>query len=130
LTEEERELIDISLISACLDSEIAALARAAQAEGKCLREQPFMMYKPANEVGDEFTATDKVLVQGVIDLFIGGEKNVLVDFKYSRLDDETLAKKYKKQLYLYKTAIEGAIDAKIDRILLYSFINKSVVECV
>ncbi|MDE7373547.1 MAG: PD-(D/E)XK nuclease family protein, partial [Clostridia bacterium] len=120
LTEEELSVIEPSVIASCLDSEIMRYAREAEGRGKCMRETPFMMYKPASELGARFTTDDKVLVQGVIDLFINGDKKVLVDFKYSRLDDEKLAEKYKTQLYLYKTAIESAISAKIDRVVIYS----------
>ena len=67
-------------------------------------------------------------MQGVIDLFINGDKKVLVDFKYSGLDDKKLAEKYKTQLYLYKSAIESAVSAKIDRVVIYSFLTGSCVE--
>ena len=80
-----------------------------------------MMYKKANEVSDDFTSDDRVLVQGVIDLFIDGEKKIIVDFKTSSLSDEKTVEKYKKQLYLYKSAIESATRAKVDQVLLYSF---------
>ena len=89
---------------------------------------PFMMYKPASSLGGQFKTDDKVLVQGVVDLFINGKKKILVDFKYSRLDDERIAEKYKTQLYLYKSAIESAVSAKIDRIVIYSFLTGSTID--
>ncbi|MCM1393940.1 MAG: UvrD-helicase domain-containing protein [[Eubacterium] siraeum] len=127
LSEEEASVIDPSVIASCLDSDIMKYARQAEGFGKCMRETPFMMYKPASEIDARFATDDKVLVQGVIDLFINGDEKVLVDFKYSRLDDKRLAEKYKTQLYLYKTAIESAICAKIDKVAIYSFLSKSVV---
>ncbi len=128
LTEEERACVDAEVIEKCMSSEVIKLAREAALAGKCLRERSFMMYKPANEVHEKFTSSDKVLVQGVVDLFIDGGKKVLVDFKYSRLDDAKLAEKYKNQLYLYKTAIESAITAEIDRTVVYSFRSGSVID--
>lgn len=128
LTEEEISAIEPSVIASCLDSEIMKYAREAEGRGKCMRETPFMMYKPASELDARFTTDDKVLVQGVTDLFIDGDKKVLVDFKYSRLEDGKLAEKYKTQLYLYKTAIESSISAKIDRVVIYSFKSKSVID--
>ncbi|MDE6060743.1 MAG: PD-(D/E)XK nuclease family protein, partial [Clostridia bacterium] len=130
LTEEERALIDESLIVACLDSEIMELARDAQLNGKCMREQPFMMYKPANELREDFKTDDKVLVQGVIDLYLSGKQNVLIDFKYSKLNDEQLKEKYKTQLNLYKTAIESALRVKVDRALIYSFQAGHAIDCL
>lgn len=128
LADDEAELIDTSIIARCLDSEIMQIAREAERMGGCAREKSFMMYKPANTLGDSFKTDDKVLVQGIIDLFINSDKKILVDFKYSRLDDEKLKEKYKKQLYLYKTAIESALLCEIDRIVIYSFISGSCID--
>ena len=118
---EECALVKTSDIARCLESDIMAIARKAEKSGRCHREQSFMMYKPASEVSDAFTSDDKVLVQGVIDLFINDEQKIIVDFKNSLLKDEESIKKYKKQLYLYKSAVESVIGAKIDRVVLYSF---------
>lgn len=129
LTDEEISLVDAKIIARCLDSEIMSVARKAEGEGKCMREAPFMMYKPASDVlGDKFFTKDKVLVQGVIDLFINGDSKILVDFKHSRLDDKKLVERYKTQLYLYKTAIESAICDKIDRVVIYSFLSGGCID--
>lgn len=108
-------------IAKCLESNIMQTALENEKKGRCMREKAFMMYAPANEVHDDFEATDEVLVQGVIDLFINGDKKIIVDFKNSNLGNKETVKKYKKQLKLYKMAVESAIDAKVDRIVLYSF---------
>lgn len=121
LTKEERDCVMTKDIVRCLSSDIMQIAREAEKQNKCHREQSFMMYKKANEVSDDFTSDDRVLVQGVIDLFIDGEKKIIVDFKTSSLSDEKTVEKYKKQLYLYKSAIESATRAKVDQVLLYSF---------
>lgn len=121
LDEEEAQKIKPSEIARCLDSDIMSLAREAEKKGLCMREKSFMMYKSASEVSDAFSANDKVLVQGVIDLFINDDKKYIVDFKNSALRDEETIEKYRKQLYLYKSAVESAICAKIDGVMLYSF---------
>lgn len=130
IDEEERALVNPKDIAKCLDSEIMNIARKASMSqaGKCLREQPFMMYKPAKDVSTDFSSEDKVLVQGVVDLFINDEQKIIIDFKNSALNDETSLEKYKKQLYLYKSAIESAIGAKIDRLVLYSFKTGKTVD--
>lgn len=128
ITKEEAESIDVSVIERCLKSDIMNSAREASLEGKCYREQPFIMYKPANEIDPSFSSDDKILVQGVIDLYIDGKEKILADFKYSRLSDSKLAKKYEKQLYLYKTAIENSFSVKIDKVVLYSFVSGSTIE--
>ena len=123
IDEEERALVESADIAKCLCSEIMQKAKKAllSGSGKCMREQAFMMYKPANEVSDDFSSNDRVLVQGVADLFINDEEKIILDFKNSALKDEESLEKYKKQLYLYKSAIESAIGAKIDKLALYSF---------
>ena len=123
IDEEERALVNAADIARCLDSEIMQKAKKAlmSGSGKCMREQAFMMYKPANEVNEDFSSGDRVLVQGVADLFINDEERIILDFKNSALKDEESLEKYKKQLYLYKSAIESAIGAKIDKLALYSF---------
>lgn len=121
LEEEEAQKIKPFEIARCLESDIMSLAREAEKKGLCMREKSFMMYKSASEVSDAFDSKDKVLVQGVIDLFINDEKKYIVDFKNSALKDEQTIEKYRKQLYLYKSAVESAIRAKIDGVMLYSF---------
>jgi len=128
LTKEERESVSPQDIAKCLESDIMKVALEAEKKGKCHREQSFMMYKKASEVSDDFTSDDRVLVQGVIDLFIDGEKKIIVDFKTSSLKDEKTLEKYKKQLYLYKSAVESAINAKVDEIALYSFATGKTVK--
>ena len=87
-----------------------------------------MMYKPAREVSEDFDTSERVLVQGVIDLYIAGDEKIIVDFKNSNLKDDETLKKYEKQLKLYKMAVESADNVKIDRILLYSFKTGNVKE--
>ncbi len=128
LSEEERALVNPDDIAACLDSDIMTLAREEETRGHCLRERSFMMLKPARDVSDEFACDDSVLVQGVIDLLILGDKPVIVDFKTARVTPKNVPEKYKKQLYLYKMAVESAIGAKVDKTLIYSFKSKQTVE--
>ena len=85
------------------------------------------MYVPAREVG-RGTGDDKVLVQGVVDLLIDGEKKTIVDFKNSALRSAEAMQKYKKQLNLYKKAAESAFFGKIDRLVLYSFKTGETVD--
>ena len=65
------------------------------------------------------------MVQGIIDLYyIDKEgKLVLVDYKTDYVTEENkseLIKKYKKQIELYKRALEGAMQRKVEKIYIYS----------
>lgn len=116
LTEEEADSIDVSAVARCLATPEMQKARRSV----CYREKPFLMTMTAREAG-QGEGDDKVVVQGVIDLVIDGDEKILVDFKNSELRSAEAMKKYEKQLKLYKTAVEHALLAKIDRALLYSF---------
>ena len=79
-----------------------------------------MMYVPYNSVV-ESGISDKVLIQGVVDLIIEKENSiVLVDYKFSSLPANILKEKYQEQLKLYKMAIENAFNKKVDQMFIYS----------
>ena len=68
------------------------------------------------------------LVQGVIDLFALGEKNVLIDYKFTKEKDENkLKNRYEKQILLYKKALENAENIKINSVYLISLLNKKII---
>jgi len=107
----------------CLNSEIIKTAK----EHVSVREKPFMMFVPLNEISDKEehkNVSDKVLVQGVIDLLVFDEakKTVLiVDFKNTWMRKEEIKKAYKKQLYIYETAIRNAFSGYSVKSAVYSF---------
>ena len=84
------------------------------------KEAEFMMYVPYNQlVSSELT--DKVLVQGVVDLIIEYENDItIVDYKFSKLNANILKQKYKEQLNLYKLAVEKAYKKPVNKMLIYS----------
>jgi len=77
---------------------------------KIFKEQKFIMKIPLNNVLKKSTISDKILVQGTIDLFIQNEnENILIDYKTSRIKkEEDFIKKYKTQLDLYEMAIKSS----------------------
>jgi ATP-dependent helicase/nuclease subunit A len=116
LTAQERALVkDFEVHKAIMNPVIKSVAGE-----ECYHEQPFMMYVPAKDVISGSTSTDKVLVQGVIDLLVKGKSNLIIDFKYTTFRTEFDKEKYKKQLYLYKMAYERAFGEKIDKVVLLS----------
>ncbi len=102
-------------------SEILNMSVFADLGGATLyREREFLCRLPANEIL-ETTATDGVLVQGAIDLLAHGSFGWrVIDYKYSRKNDEALIETYSRQLALYKKAValitgdsEGSIKTTI-----------------
>lgn len=87
---------------------------------KVFKEKQFTLKINAKNI-DEKKPDEEILVQGIVDLFAIGEKNVLIDYKYTNIkEDNVIINKYKKQLYLYQTAIEEAFKLKINEIYLLS----------
>lgn len=82
------------------------------------REQPFMLYVPADLVLDT-QSKERVLVQGVIDFFAVGKENVLIDYKFTGASRETAVERYRKQLGIYTLAAEKALGIRVDRRAIY-----------
>lgn len=123
ISKEEAGQVDAAAVARCLDSPLIELARRSV----CYREKPFMMYLPAERAGGA-ACGDKVLVQGVIDLIIDGPEKIIVDFKNSYLSNAEALEKYKRQLKLYKTAVESSFLPKVDRTVLYSFKTGAITD--
>ena len=76
---------------------------------------------------------ENILVQGIIDLYYIDKdgKLVLVDYKTDYVEagkENELVEKYKEQLYLYRGALEKALNRKVDRMWIYSlYLNESIV---
>ncbi len=90
------------------------------------REVPFNQLRSATEIIDTTTNPDeKLLVQGVIDLFFHeGDEIVLIDFKTDYITEqnrEELIIFYQLQLKLYKEALQTILGKKVKESYLYFF---------
>lgn len=128
ITSKEAEVININKIYQFTKSKIwSEMIEAKEVQ----REKPFYINIPAKEIYKE-DLEEKVLVQGVIDLYyinsIG--ELVLVDFKTDYVEDRDeniLIDKYKVQLDLYKRALSQALNRKVDKVYIYStFLDKDI----
>ena len=89
------------------------------------KEEPFYMLLQANRIDETYPKDEKVLVQGIIDLYYINKNDelVLVDYKTDYVqkgEEQKLIDKYKEQLNLYKEALENSLDRKVDKVLIYS----------
>ena len=101
-----------------------------QCAKKVYKEKPFYIEVDANKVLEE-NKTDKVLVQGIIDLFYinKDEDLVLVDYKTDYVQNEQeLIDKYSVQLDLYKQALEKSLNRKVSKIIIYSLYLEKEIE--
>ena len=83
-----------------------AISKLINENDKIYKEQVFMAYL---EYGNIKTSkiNDKILVQGIIDIFIEKENEiVLIDYKTSRLNNVDIIKKYDTQLRLYEKVLQ------------------------
>ena len=120
ITEDELSKIDLDRLALTLNlnvfNEISGY--------KLYKEQYFVTQIPANEVFDDVTTTENVLLQGVIDLLaINGDKAIIIDYKYSGKSKENLIKTYAKQLKLYKYAVENSLKIKVEKTYIVSLLS-------
>ena len=93
------------------------------------REIPFYLNMESKDIYED--TNEKILVQGVIDLYYITKQDelILVDYKtdYIKDSENELIEKYKKQLELYKIALEKSLKRKVDKVYIYStYLNKSI----
>ena len=91
-------------------------------------ENQFMMYVPYNQIFKDSSINQKVLVQGVVDLMVEFPDHfVLIDFKFSKRDINTLQERYKTQLDLYKMAIEKAYHKPVTESYIYKINSGEII---
>jgi len=119
-----KKFVDCNL----LYNNITLLKQTLSCCNKVFKEQQFtslVSLKDVFEEGEE----EEIMLQGIVDLFALGEKNVLIDYKFTSIKDENLLKnKYKKQLLLYKHAIENGFNIKVDEVYLLSIKNNLLIK--
>lgn len=117
------ELVDYQYIKNAHEKLIRLTEDAINIE----KEAEFMMYVPYNEVVKS-DITDKVLIQGVVDLIIEKENSVIiVDYKFSKLPAKILKEKYIEQLNLYKKAVEHAYKKPVEHMYIYSILTNELI---
>ena len=99
---------------------------------KVYKEQPFYINLTADEIYGN-GLEDNILVQGIIDLYFINEAGevVLVDYKTDYVEkgnELSLVEKYKKQLEIYKKALEQALNKDVDKSYIYSVYLDKLVE--
>ena len=112
-------------ITAFYRSPLGLRLLTASHSGRSRREQPFVMGLTAEEAGLSKEITDRILIQGIIDVYFEEEDGlVLLDYKtdYVRPGEEyILAERYHLQLFYYRKALEMATGKMVKEAWLYSF---------
>lgn len=122
LTDEQTELIDKAKIKNLLDSE---LVQRIINSPLVYREEQFSAKLNPSLVFDEYENVDtdaEIIVQGAVDVaFEENGKLVIVDYKTDRVKDiSKLAILYKKQLELYRLAMEQSTEMTVSECIICS----------
>ena len=121
ITEKEADAINPYKILEFTKSDIWNELKKAK---EIYQEKPFYINVPAKDIYEQ-NIEESVLVQGIIDLYYidKNDKLVLLDYKTDYVEngkEDELVKKYKRQLDLYKVALEDALHRNVDRVCIYS----------
>ena len=131
ITQEEMDMVNMKKIGLFLDSDVATRMEVAAKCGNLYKEQPFVLGIEASRLSEEFPSEEKVLIQGIIDVyFIEEDGIVLLDYKTDAVKNgDELKERYQTQIDYYTEALERISGYKVKEKLLYSFALNTVVEC-
>jgi ATP-dependent helicase/nuclease subunit A len=126
-------LVSHSKITGFLASHAAYRMAKADSLGKLYREQPFVMAIEADRIVEEIPKnTEKVLIQGIIDVFFhetdektAEEYVVVLDYKTDAVaSGEELMNRYRVQLEYYAEALQKLTQMSVREKMIYSFFQE------
>lgn len=120
LTATQAEVIDAEALKNLL---ISPLFDRVVKSSQIMREERFTVKIKASQAFDECDSADAfVIMQGAVDLaFVEDKALVVVDYKTDRVKEiSRLAELYKKQLDLYKIAMEQSTGYKVKELIICS----------
>ena len=129
ITELEGKSINTYKLYAYTKSELFNQLRNAK---KVYKEQPFYISLTADEIYGN-GSKDNILVQGIIDLYFIKQDGdiVLVDYKTDYVEkgkENELVEKYRKQLEIYRKALEQALEKNVEKCYIYSVYLEKLIE--
>lgn len=130
LTEEYYQAVSLKKILNFLSTDLAKRMCEADKKGQLYREQPFVYGIEANRLNQEFPQEEKVLIQGIVDVFfIEDGALVLADYKTDVIaTGEDLMERYRTQLDYYAEALQKMWHLPVKEQILYSFyLEKEIV---
>ena len=132
LSEEYKNAVKERKLLNFLNDPIAHRIREAQKKGCLYKEQPFVFGITAGRLDQAFPEEEKVLIQGIIDLFFVEEDGiVLLDYKTDRVQTgQELWDRYETQLDYYEEALCKVMNLPVKERILYSFALEKCVRKV
>ena len=139
ITEKEKQVIQLQKLYRYTNSEIWQELKHSKLIEK---EKPFYIMLSAKEIYElnesndiekvqvNQNSDDKILVQGIIDLYYINQNDelILLDYKTDFANNENeLIDKYNVQLEIYKRALEKSLRRSVDKVYIYSlYLQKSI----
>lgn len=123
LTEEYAQAVSLPKIRHFLEQELAYRMWRAEEQGLLYREQPFVLGIDAGRLNPELPAEEKVLIQGIIDVFfVENGEIVLLDYKTDVIESlQALWNRYSVQIQYYEEALTKLMQMPVKEKILYSF---------
>ena len=123
LTDEMAECIRPKDILRFLGCRSGMRMTDAARNGKLYKEQPFVLSVDASEIYPEDCSGEKILVQGIIDVYFEEPDGLVVlDYKTDKVrTGNELKEKYHAQLDYYAQALEQLTEKPVKEKIIYSF---------
>lgn len=123
LTEEYAQAVSLPKIRHFLEQELAYRMWCAEEQDLLYREQPFVLGIDAGRLNPELPAEEKVLIQGIIDVFfVENGEIVLLDYKTDVIESlQALWNRYSVQIQYYGEALTKLMQLPVKEKILYSF---------
>lgn len=122
---EHKDILPIRKIQELLESTLGKRLLQAEKAGNLHKEAQFMIGVPMREMEPETESEELVLLQGVIDLYMEEEDElVLLDYKTDQVkkgEEQILVARYHSQLDWYQRALEQMTGKKVKEKIIYSF---------
>ncbi len=130
IRKDAMQLVSVEKIVDFFRSELGARMCQAAKEGRLMKEQPFVIGIPYEEVYKEDGIGDTgetVMVQGIIDAYFEEEGQlILMDYKTDSVKEDVkgeLTKRYKAQLMYYSMALSQITGKPVKEKMIYAFTN-------
>ena len=130
ITKKEANIININQILKFTKSQLWKNIKNAK---QVYKEKPFYININAKDIYKGEKLDEKILVQGIIDLYYIDQdgKVVLIDYKtdyVKKNEEQMLIDKYRTQLNLYKKALEQSTKAEVKGVYIYSTYLQKMIE--
>ena len=124
LTQEQVQKVNLERIQNAISSGAFNEVKGT----KLYREKMFLTCIDASIV-TQTTSKEQIVLQGVIDLLsIDNDGAIIIDYKYSSLDSQSLIKQYHKQLELYAYATEKVLGINIKKMIIVNLFTGQTIK--